>query len=231
MKRLIKIFVYMHLFLAIVALLTHCSFKHHAERSFREAASQKPFDVIIVPGVPYRDGAESSVMKMRVLWAKHLYDNGYARNIIFSGSAVYTEYIEGVVMKLMADTLGIAPSNTFSETRAEHSTENVYYSWKMAKALGFEKVALATDPYQAGMLRGFIRKYCPEVSHIPIVYSELELEGRSLPVIDPSSALQPDFISITRREGFWTRLSGTMGRRVKEEVEAEERAEGIDNAM
>jgi len=53
------------------------------------------------------------------------------RNIIFSGSAVSSPYVEGVAMKIIADTLGIRRP-TFSETKAEHSTENAYYggSWR-----------------------------------------------------------------------------------------------------
>ena len=230
MKKFLKIFLYVHGCLTIVALLTHCSFTRYAEKSYQAASAEDPFDVIIVPGVPYTTSAESPVMKMRVLWAKHLYDKGYTKHIIFSGSAVYTPYVEGIVMKLMADSLGIDACHTFSETKAEHSTENVYYSWKMARALGFEKVALATDPYQAGMLRSFVRKYCPEVKAIPIVYDAYEFMNRSLPVIDPQLALRGDFVSITKRESFWTRLSGTMGKRVKKDHKADRKAEQVEAA-
>ena len=121
--------------------------------------------------VPYEKEKTTSVMKMRIWWAKHLYDSGFTRNIIFSGSAVYSPFVESIAMKVIADSLGIPADHLFSETKAEHSTENIYYSWKMAKQLGFTKIALATDPFQSRMLRSFIRKYCPEVREIPIVFS------------------------------------------------------------
>jgi uncharacterized SAM-binding protein YcdF (DUF218 family) len=218
LKKFLKIFLYFHLFLAIGLLLTHCSFKRYAEKSYSRAKKEKPFDVIIVPGVPYEKENTTSVMTMRILWAKHLYDSGYTHNIIFSGSAVYSPYVEGIAMKIIADSLGIPPDHTFSETSAEHSTENIYYSWKMAKSMGFKKIALATDPFQSGMLKSFTKKFCPGVTSVPIVFDMIDLEGKTLPVIDVDPAYKRGFVSITERESFWTRLKGTMGKRVKEEV-------------
>ncbi|MFZ6013844.1 MAG: YdcF family protein, partial [Bacteroidota bacterium] len=160
----ISIFFRNTVLLALVAIIfSQCSFSRFARKSFERAEAKKPFDVIIVPGVPYNGARTSSVMNIRLFWAKFLYDSGITKNIIFSGSAVYTPYVEGVAMKIMADSLGVPEWKTFSETRAEHSTENIYYSWKLAKNLGFEKIALASDPFQSRMLKSFIRRYCPQV--------------------------------------------------------------------
>jgi uncharacterized SAM-binding protein YcdF (DUF218 family) len=131
--------------------------------------------------------------------------------------------VEGIVMKIIADSLGIAPEHTFSETTAEHSTENIYYSWKMARKMGFEKIALSTDPFQARLLKSFCKKYTPGVQAIPIVFDRIDLEDKKLPVIDYSRAFVPNFVSITKREGFWKRFSGTLGKKVKREVKAEKK--------
>ncbi|MBL7858752.1 MAG: YdcF family protein [Cyclobacteriaceae bacterium] len=216
-KKILRIFLYVHGFLLMALLLTHCSFSHYAKKAYERAGKEKPYDVIIVPGVPYQKDESSSVMKMRVLWAKHLYDSGYTRHIIFSGSAVYSPYVEGIVMKIMADSLGIPAAITFSETKAEHSTENIYYSWKMAKEMGFAKIALATDPFQSRMLKSFIKRYCPGVASVPVVFDIVSFDNRALPVIEPRDAFRADFVSIKEREGFWERFRGTMGKRVKEE--------------
>ncbi|MGC3943363.1 MAG: YdcF family protein [Chryseolinea sp.] len=225
LKKFLKFFLYFHVFIAAAMLLTHCSFSHYAKKSYERATKEKPFDVIIVPGVPYEKENTTSIMTMRILWAKQLYDSGFTKNIIFSGSSVYSPYVEGIAMKIIADSLGIPPDHTFSETKAEHSTENIYYSWKMAKQMGFQKIALSTDPFQAGMLRSFIKKYTPGVKSIPIVFDRLDMEGKTLPMIDYSPAYVPNFVSITKRESFWQRLRGTLGRRVKKEVKAERMAE------
>ncbi len=225
LKKVLKLVLGFHVFMATGLLLTHCSFSHYAKVSYAEAKKERPFDVIIVPGIPYEIENTTSIMAMRVFWAKHLYDSGYAKNIIFSGSAVYSPYVEGIAMKIIADSLGIPPEHTFSETSAEHSTENVYYSWKMAKTMGYNNIALATDPFQSGMLQSFIRKYCPGVKSVPVVYDILKLEGKTLPAISLKTAYVRDFVSITKREGFWQRLRGTMGRRIREEVKARARKE------
>jgi len=224
LKKFFMIFIYVHVFLAVALLLTHCSFSHYAKKSYERAKKDKPFDVVIVPGVPYEKENTTSIMRMRVYWAKHLYDSGFTKNIIFSGSAVYTHFVEGIVMKTMADSLGIPPDHTFAEIKAEHSTENIYYSWKMAKEMGFQKIALATDPFQSRLLRSFSKKYCPGVKAIPVVYDILNREAR-LPLIDTTKAYRTEFVSIKDREGFWRRFQGTMGRRVKEARRLEEEME------
>jgi hypothetical protein len=221
LKSFLRIFIYVHVFLGLALLLTHCSFSHYAKKSYAKAVEEKPFDVIIVPGVPYEKENTTSVMKMRIYWAKHLYDSGFTKNIIFSGSAVYSPYVEGIAMKIIADSLGIPSDHTFSETKAEHSTENVYYSWKLAKEMGFQKIALASDPFQSRLLRSFAKKYCPGVKAIPIVFDRLQMDDKPMPVIDANPAFRQDFVSIKDRESFWQRFSGTMGKRIKEEVKAE----------
>src|SRR5688572_3683712 len=212
-KEILRWFIYFHVFVGLALILTQCSLTNYAERSYARAKKEKPYDVIIVPGVPYDKAATTSMMTLRLYWAKHLYDSGYTKNIIFSGSSVYTHFVEGIAMKIMADSLGIPCGNTFYETKAEHSTENIYYSWKMAREKGFQSIALATDPYQAALLRRFIKRHTPGVKVVPIVFSLLDIDDRSLPKIDTMAAYVPDFVSITKRQGFWERFQGTMGKR------------------
>lgn len=232
-RRIFKIFLYSHLFLLLGLVCTHCTFSHYANKSYAEAKKLKPYDVVIVPGVPFEGSKTTGVMKMRLFWAKHLYDSGYTKNIIFSGSSVYSPYVEGIVLKVMADSLGIPPENTFSETKAEHSTENAYYGYRMAKQMGFTKIALATDPFQSGMLRSFIRKFCPGMKSVPIIFGTLNIDEKQLPKIDSAAGFVPTFVSITERESFWQRMRGTLGKKVKEEAkedmerEAESRQPGM----
>jgi uncharacterized SAM-binding protein YcdF (DUF218 family) len=225
LTKILKAVLYFSGVLTLGFLLTHCTFSHYAKKTYAQAKKEKPFDVIIVPGAPYLYGSVSNVIKMRLYWAKQLYDSGYTKNIIFSGSSVYTPYVEGIVMKIMADSLGIPSDHTFSETCAEHSTENIYYSWKMAKEMGFTKIGLATDPYQAGMLRNFTKKYCPDIKPIPIIFGTMEIGNKTLPKIDSTAAYVENFVSITKRESFWQRLRGTRGKRVKEEIECQSQTE------
>jgi len=188
----------------------------YSHNSFKRAQEFIPFDVVIVPGVPFGDSATSSIFRARILWAKYLYDQKLTKNIIFSGAAVYSPYEEGKIMKMIADSLGVASENTFSETSAEHSTENVYYSWKMALQLGFKKIALATDPFQTLMVKGFITKNCPEVKVIPIIFQRIDMKSKVwMPKINPRLAIKSGYVNLTSRESFWERFKGTRGKKIK----------------
>ncbi len=218
-KRLFKIALGVLLFLSFGLLLTHCSFQQYARKSFERAKKEIPFDVIIVPGVPYQDTAMNVIYKARILWAKYLYDSKFTKNIIFSGSAVYTPYYEATTMMMYADSLGLPTENLFAETEALHSTENIYYGWKMAKSVGFKKIALATDPFQSRLLKSFMEEYTPGVYTIPIVFEKIDTKSSAFPKINDRAAFVENFISLPKRQDFWERFKGTRGKRVKEEVE------------
>ncbi len=207
-------FIFLRIILFSVILTSmSCAFSaKKAQRLFDESKNES-FDIIIVPGIPLRNGIWDSTMKARVYWSKFLFDQGIAKNIMYSGSAVYTPYYEGEVMALYAAAIGIPTDHIFSETKAEHSTENLYYGYYKSKKLGFNKIALATDPFQAKQLRGFAKKRLDKkVKVIPIVFDTIRAMHSIMtnPVIDYQKAFQKDFISIKERESFWKRLKGTI---------------------
>ena len=71
----------------------------------------KPVDAIIVPGVQYNGLKWNTVMKWRVYWSVYLYKKGLAKNIIYSGSAVYSPYTEATIMSLYAEKMGVPKSH------------------------------------------------------------------------------------------------------------------------
>ncbi len=204
--------------LCILVLFSSCSFSSKTTRKKLAAArAEAPFDAIIVPGVPLENGQWSRIMKGRVYWAKYLFDQGIARNIIFSGAAVYTPYVEAEVMKQYALALGLPEAHLFTETSAEHSTENVYYSYQVAKANGFTHIAVASDPFQTKLLKRFIRKKIdPQVRLIPFVVDTLQMLEPTMtdPVIGFSALEQVPFTSIVERESAWQRWRGTRGKNI-----------------
>lgn len=172
----------------------------------------KTFDAGIVPGVPYDGNSWDTVMKGRVLWAHHLYRQGVIRNIIFSGGAVYTPYFESKIMGLYARELGIPAENIFYDTSAEHSTENIFYSYQIARQQGFKTLALVTDPFQSSLTKRFTKKrFGTEIYHLPFMVDTLRKLNHLEFLIDPSTAFVKEFQSIKDREGWWRRFRGTMG--------------------
>jgi uncharacterized SAM-binding protein YcdF (DUF218 family) len=226
LKKLKKILTHKYMkrffiFSVLLLLSSHFFYSctvNKANKMFKENISNAPYDVVIVPGFPFQvtDTTWHDVMKMRVYWSQYLYENNYTKNIIFSGGAVYTPYIESEVMKLHAVAIGIPEDIIYTETSAEHSTENLYYSYYLAKKLGFKKIALATDPFQTSMLSGFARRKGIVVDFMPVVLDTLRTMQKVNPRLDLSSAKKTNFISLTEREGTWKRWMGTLGRNIDE---------------
>lgn len=159
----------------------------------------KPVDAIIVPGVQYNGLKWNIVMKWRVYWSVYLYKKGLAKNIIYSGSAVYSPYTEAIIMSLYAEKMGIPKEHIFIETKAEHSTENLYYGYQLAKEKGFSSIAFATDPFQSNMITPYVYKFNLDVSLIPIAIPLLyKIEMQDFE-IESSKAYQLNFISIEVR--------------------------------
>lgn len=179
-----------------------------------------PFDAAIVPGSPYDGGDWTRAMKGRVIWAAHLYKRGIVKNIIFSGAATYTPYVEARIMALYAEQLGVRKEHILIEEQAEHSTENVYYSYHLAKKMGFTKLAIATDPFQSPLLMGFSkRRFKLPITHIPFIVDTLATIDDVNPKIDPASAKLENFESIEIKQSKWHRFKGTAGWNIKFEKE------------
>lgn len=209
------------LLLIFLCSLSSCIFfRPSSGKLYKRALKNQPYDVIIVPGCPYDGNNWSQAMKGRVLWATFLVKKGIAKNIIFSGNACYSPYVEGKIMALYAEQLGIPKENIFIEDKAEHSTENVYYSYHLAKKLGFKKLAVASDPFQSKLLTGFAkRRFKLPIKQIPFIIDTLATIDDVFPKIDPSSAKIESFKSILETQSKWHRFKGTSGLNIKFEKE------------
>ncbi len=200
--------------LLLFASLTSCAFSSRTSKQYLVESFDKKYDLIVVPGVPFEKGKWSKIMKARVYWSKYLYDRGIAQNIMYSGSAVHSPYYESEIMAMYAEAIGVPGEHIFTETMAEHSTENIYYSYQKAALLGFDTIALASDPFQTKMLRKYIRKKIdPSIALLPIVFDTLRAMEPIMvdPEIEYESALKANFVSLSERETFRERFRGTRG--------------------
>ncbi len=194
------------IFYAICLLVTvgfsSCEiFHHHSAATYNKSIINAPFDVVIVPGLPYDSAKINPVFKARLLWAKELYETGIARNIIFSGSAVHSPYIESVIMKMMADSMGIPTQHTFIEDKALHSIENIAYGVELAHKMNFKNIAVATDPIQAIAIKKYMRKHHERVSLLPFNIKSMPLYYKApMPLINPWNAFVENFVPLYLRE-------------------------------
>ncbi len=203
-------------FLLLVCLLfTSCGkmLYRSAAKAFTKGAKEAPYDAVIVPGFPFNGEKWDMVHQLRVHWAYYLYSKGYTKNVIFSGGAVATPYIESQVMANYAEALGIPREHLFTEEKAQHSTENVYYSYRLAKDLGFSKIALSTDPIQTSYMRKFIKKFELPIGLLPTVIDTVKTLNVYEPKADHSNAMVKEgFVKLSDKEGFFKRFRGTMGK-------------------
>ena len=193
--------------LILVIMLSGCNIKKVASQVYAKYITRAPYDVIIVPGMGFDTATQqTSGFNTRIVWAKALYDRGVTKNIIFSGAACSSPYVEGTVMKMIAERMGVPAQNIFCETQAQHSKENVYYGWLLARKLGFKKIALASDPYQALFLKGFVEKNMPDMGILPIALDSLKYYSPPVPEVDASTAFVKHFVPLNKRESFWVRV-------------------------
>jgi len=201
--------------LIILSVIIHSYYYYlYVPSSTFNKIKNQQYDVIIVPGVPYDANNWSVFLKWRIHWSAFLFKQGITKNIIYSGSAVHTEYVEANIMKLFGEKLGIPSSKIIAEVEAEHSTENLYYSYIIAKARGFKKIALATDPFQSDMLDDYIVKYNMDIDLIPIVYSIADTINMYEPKIKFQDEFIKSFTPLSDRENLNERLKATRGEKI-----------------
>ena len=206
-------------YFALLAMLLSFSscllFQPSANKLTRRALIEhKQYDAIIIPGVPFTDSVWDLTMQMRVLWGIHLYNNGTTKKIIMSGNAVYSPYVEAKIMKLYAIAHGVPEDDIIVEDRAQHSTENAWYGYKLAKKLGLKHIALATDPFQTRMLYRFGKKRLKDLEYLPVLFDTLKTLQHSNPEINYLAIKISEFIPITETQSFWYRLRGTAGKHI-----------------
>ncbi|MBK8338964.1 MAG: YdcF family protein [Flavobacteriales bacterium] len=186
--------------------------------------------------MPFEGVQWSYIMQMRVHWAVHLYKQGITKNIVFSGGAVYSPYEEAAIMGLYAEQLGVPRAHILLEGQAEHSTENLFNGFEVARDHGLMgRIGLASDPFQTAMLRGLAkrmeRQLHADIDVVPVVFTELNVANLSTPVIDPSTAFRTGFVSIKEREGLFKRLLGTSGANLDWDRARAERSSRVDQAL
>lgn len=205
------------LFSCITLLFSCCSlFVPSASKLYKRAVKKHPqYDAIIVPGVPFNEPEWDKPMLMRVIWAVHLFKSGIAKNIIMSGSAVYTPYVEAKIMKQYAVALGVPEEHIYIEAKAEHSTENVWYGFLLAKKLGFKTIALCSDPFQTRLLHRFGKKRTKGLEFLPTIFDKLKTLPHETPSIEYKHLkLDSGFIPLPQRESKWKRFRGTQGKNI-----------------
>jgi uncharacterized SAM-binding protein YcdF (DUF218 family) len=198
--------------MCVLLLLQSCG--AFTDVTYQRAKKRGPYDAIIVPGFPYEKRPDLNIIyKVRIFWAYHLYQKGIAKNIVFSGSAVHTPYVEARIMAEFAKQMGIPEEHIFVEDSAEHSTENLFYGLALCHRLGFTKVAVATDPFQSGMIAFLTNRDKLPVDFIPAMVETVAVKyWKTFQFnINDKAAFREDFVPLVERKDKAERKKGTQG--------------------
>jgi len=205
------------IFVIVLSLLfSNCSlFVPGSSKLYARSLKKHPqYDVVIVPGFPFNEPEWEMQSLLRIIWSVHLYKRGIVKNIIYSGAAVYTPYVEAKVMKQYAVALGVPEEHVFTEEKAEHSTENAWYGYLLAKQKGFKTIALASDPFQTRLLYRFIKKRTRGVEFLPTILDTVHTLSHVAPPIEYKHLRVENFVPITERQNKWKRWRGTQGKNI-----------------
>jgi vancomycin permeability regulator SanA len=220
------------LFSGLFLVLSFTSCTIFNEISINDADYQ-PYDAIIVPGFPFNDkeGKMNTFQRMRLFWALHLYETGETQYLIVSGNAVHSPYVEAEIFAIFLTELGVNPKHIIIENRAEHSTENVFYSLELAKNLDLKRVAVATDPMQTKMIAYLMRNMDVKVdyltSDLKMIFTKYQTKFDH--TIDGSPAFVSNFVPLKERESRKLRMQGTRGERYLKSLEEERTAQAYSN--
>jgi hypothetical protein len=108
-------------------------------------------DVIIVLGCPNNsDGTPATCQTSRADIAVSLMNAGLGSRFITTGGAVHNAYVEADTLRQLLIDRGIASSQIWTDTLAQHTDENIYYSTLIMQTQGWTNALVVSE--DAGQL-------------------------------------------------------------------------------
>jgi len=137
----------------------------HFGASCKSNSEIQKYDIIIVLGIPADAGCKpGQVMKDRVLKGIELYNHGFAKNILFTGSSVRNDCFEADVMAAYAISQGISRASIIKENKAKNTFENAYFSVAKMIELNYTSAAIVTS-------QAHVRRSCAIFSKFDIDFT------------------------------------------------------------
>jgi hypothetical protein len=120
-----------------------------------------PHDVIIVLGCPNdADGTPSTCQTARADIAVGLMNAGFGQRFITSGAAVHNAYVEADTLKGLLVGRGVPDASIWTDTRAEHTDENIYYSTQIMVQQGWTNALVVSEDPAHLVMTGLCDSNC-----------------------------------------------------------------------
>lgn len=149
MKKLLSAFLAINIVIFCTMFRKPC--KHWKKRQY---------DCAIVCGYfANPDGTPSEFMKTRVNKGVDLWKRGKVKSLIFSGGAVYNEYVEAEVMKKYAMELGIPETAILMEKQAVSTYHNMLHAKDIMADQRFRDCVVVTNGWHLRKADHYARKF------------------------------------------------------------------------
>jgi hypothetical protein len=183
-------------------------------RASRLTETRDTVDVAVVPGCPSEsDGSLSPCQARRAVWAKVLWERGQATHFITSGGAVHSRYVEAEGLAAALFALGVPAERIYLDPDALHTDENMYNSMRIARKLGFRRVAVASEGMQAEggcrMMHDWGQPCQPLSMEHRLVAGQRERLAKILSRVRAARVPDSEWVEVDERE---RRLAGRTGR-------------------
>lgn len=186
-----------------LVLFVHCGCA--VPRLTLQRPPRPALDAIIIPGCPsLPDGALSECQIRRATWGALLWEAGFTQRLITSGAAVYTPYIEAEALAAALSALGVPADRILLEPDALHTDENMYRALAIARRLGLQRLAVASDGPQASGGCSMLRDWDQPCSAIPIEYGRSarrsQAQAELLAQVRARRVADAEFLPLAERE-------------------------------
>lgn len=154
-------------------------------------------DVIVVfGGGAGESGQAGGGYQERVQQAVNLYQNGYAKHVIFSTGFAFT-FREGEVMRSLAIENGVPAESILLETLAANTYENVVRSHQIMASHSWRSALVVSSPYHMRRALMTWRKQAPEVTTVatPVTVSQFYLHENG-PTAEQIRGLAQEYAAI-----------------------------------
>ena len=152
---------------AVYVALFHSPAVWWVAAPLRMTAAPRSVDAIVVlAGGVGESGQAGGGYQERVKHAVDLYQQGFAKHLVFSSGYRFV-FQEARVMQELAINLGVPPEAILLETQAAHTQENVTLVSAILERQGWRSILLVSSPYH--MRRAVLtwRKLAPAVEVVP----------------------------------------------------------------
>lgn len=130
-------------------------------------------DTIIILGYPSkREGQPSAILRSRLDKGIELYNNGVAKNIILTGSAVRNRNIEAEVMADYCIKAGVPADKLMLEKKAQNTYENALFARKIMKAHRYRTGTIVTSDFHIHRAKFIFKHFAQDLQFIAAPYPQ-----------------------------------------------------------